>query len=62
MRDVSRESAETIGAMASKKASAPVSSLRAIASDSPCDVSGPVATTPGEGRSVTSLRTTVMPG
>src|SRR5207244_1770539 len=56
------ESAETIGAMASKKASALVSRRRATAAASASDVSGPVATTPGDGSSVASPRTTVIRG
>src|SRR5881398_535654 len=51
-----------MGAMASKKASELASSLRAIAVASASEVSGPVATMPGDSSSVTSPRATVIPG
>src|SRR5438445_653462 len=51
-----------MGAMASKKASELASSLRAIAVASASEVSGPVATMPGDASSVTSPRARVIPG
>src|SRR5207237_738350 len=59
---VSSESAETMGAIASKKASALASSRRAIAPASASEVSGPVATMPGDSSPVTSPRTTAIAG
>src|SRR5256886_6111522 len=48
--------------MAPKKASDAASSRRAIVAASASEVSGPVATIPGDGSSVASWRTTVMRG
>src|SRR5436309_578162 len=51
-----------MGAIASKKASDATSSRHAMTAASPADVSGPVATTPGDGSAVASSRSTVMCG
>src|SRR2546425_82088 len=51
-----------IGAIASKNASDCASRRRAIAAGSASDVSGPVATTPGDSSSVTSPRSSVIRG
>src|SRR5947207_1647352 len=51
-----------MGAIASKKASALASSRRAIAPASASEVSGPVATMPGDSSPVTSPRTTAIAG
>ena len=51
-----------MGAIASKNASDAAASRRAIAAARASEVSGPVATTDGEDRSVTSSRTRVTLG